>query len=162
LYCRVYGSDVTVVDYKDKFREMYFITIGGVRFQNQMGMYDFHFLGKNNYFGDYQILHDLHSNFKHKTMEGRDTWFYCINKKKMKELADYFPKTKRNLERMSLHTRYKYILLLCKFDDSEKNVKFDRQCIPHDFKQIHYYKTAAPNNDEDSQFDTQSNIYGLS
>lgn len=32
LYCRVYPKDSLLVGYKDKFREMYFITSGGVRF----------------------------------------------------------------------------------------------------------------------------------
>ena len=45
----------------------------------------------------------------------------------MVELASYFPKTKQNLERMSLQNRYKYILLLCKFDDSDKNKRFGKQ-----------------------------------
>jgi len=89
-------------------------------------MYDFHFLKPENYFGDYQILHDLHSNFKHKTMEGKKTWFMCIQKKKMLELASYFPKTEQNLKQKSLLTRYQYILLLCKFDDSEKNKRFGK------------------------------------
>ena len=40
-------------------------------------------------------------------------------------------------------------------------MKFQRQCIPDDFKQIHFYKTAAPQNDEESNVDTASNIYGI-
>lgn len=53
MYCRVYEPDTTIVDYKEKFREMYFITKGGVRFQNKLGMYDFHYLPAFSCFGDY-------------------------------------------------------------------------------------------------------------
>lgn len=92
LYCRIYTPCSEIIQYGDKFPELYLIYKGSVSVQMNT-------VGKNNtlvklpqysYFGDYQILFGMKSQFNYRSNEHHHTYTMCLKKSKFKEiLEDY-------------------------------------------------------------------------
>ena len=67
MYARIYGRGETLVDYRSKFNEIFFIYEGGVSLFSKAKIKDFIFLPQYSFFGDYQLLFDLRSNIVFRT-----------------------------------------------------------------------------------------------
>ena len=130
MFCRIMSPGKIVLNYKSNVKEMYFIRQGIVEIQNNENDSvcqdkPILYLPKYSYFGDYQILMDLKSNLVIKTLDAYpnsnnaskrnnimqeplpEIIFMCVNKEKLKELCELFPKTEENIKARALERRKK-------------------------------------------------------
>jgi len=63
MYCRIYEPGKVLVSYGQKITEMYFISKGSAVFFDQKGVTPFLQLPQYSFFGEYQLMFDLRSNF---------------------------------------------------------------------------------------------------
>lgn len=115
MFCRLSSPGKTLIQYGQKFSELYFISKGSVVLYDQQGVTPFLQLPKHSYFGDYQILFDLRANFtvkvggiieydQEKNKMDR-TFFLCVKEGTFNELCKEFPKSKYVIQKQSLERR---------------------------------------------------------
>ena len=127
MYCRIYTAGKSVISYKSNVKEMYFIRQGIVEVFNNdadeiVANQPILYLPKFSYFGDYQILFNLKSNIRFKTLEHYpedknkakieqlpDIIFMCVSRDKLIEFCDLFPQTAENIKRKSLERRKRFM-----------------------------------------------------
>ena len=117
MFARIYEPDLTIVNYSEKFRQIYFICEGSVTMYNKYLIRDFMLLPQYSIFGDYQIICDLKSNIVYKTAKhAPSTRFMCVTRKVFMNLCDLFPVTAENLKVRGLHKRMHYLKAMERLD----------------------------------------------
>ena len=117
MYARIYQPETTIVQYGQKFGEVFFIREGGVKLFNKFQIKDFMHLPQYSVFGDYQIICDLKSNIVFQTAKlASDTRFMCVSKKVFLNLCELFPVTAENLRHRALLRRLHFIQAMEKLD----------------------------------------------
>jgi len=134
LYSRIYlptdDENDAVIQYGETFPELYMIQEGivlvslkGIGKEN-----DFMVLPTHSYFGDYQILFDLKSQFVYKCESGRNLTCLCLKKNKLKEFMDdyqdarTFYRERAWLRRIEFRRRMKKHQHKLKAKQSQKNL----------------------------------------
>lgn len=106
MYARIYQRGETLVDYRSKFNEIYFIFSGGISLFNKHRVTDFLLLPQYSFFGDYQLLYDLRSNIVFRTSQKfSKTKCMCVKRSVFIKLCEQFPHTAENLKMRSLERR---------------------------------------------------------
>ena len=127
MYCRIYPPEQTIIQYGENFREVFFITEGGVLLYNYFQIQDFMYLPQYSVFGDYQVLYNLKSNIVFKTADQKsDVKFMCVTKKVFMNLCDFFPQTAEKLKYQGLLKRHHYLKFMQKLDQSSVLKAFNR------------------------------------
>mmetsp|Transcript_4810 Transcript_4810/g.4463 ORF Transcript_4810/g.4463 Transcript_4810/m.4463 type:complete len:153 (-) Transcript_4810:304-762(-) len=110
MFARIYPPSTKLVTYKKKFNELFFIQEGEILMFNKFQLNSFMKLPQYSYFGDYQVLYDLHSNIVFKTgTEYQLTRFMCIKKKVFLALCELYPTTAENLRIRALERRFEFM-----------------------------------------------------
>lgn len=124
MFARIYEPDLTIVNYGEKFRQIYFICEGSVTMYNKFLIRDFMILPQYSIFGDYQTICDLKSNIIFKTAKhAPQTRFMCVSRKVFMNLCDLFPVTEDNLKQRSLHKRMHYLKAMERLDRTNPTYK---------------------------------------
>jgi hypothetical protein len=126
MYCRIYEPGRIIIPHGQKFNEIFFISRGSAIFFDPKGVTPFLQLPQYSFFGEYQILFDLRSNFVVKvggrermgdyTDENQRTMFLCAKKKTVERLFDLFPKSKIVIQKRALERRAVFISHLEKLE----------------------------------------------
>jgi hypothetical protein len=122
MFARIYEPDSVIVNYGEKFRQLYFIQEGTVAmYNNNYQITDFMFLPQYSIFGDYQIICDVKSNIIFKTAKySQQTRFMCVSRKVLQNLCDLFPVTAENLKTRGLQKRLHYLKAMLRLDNLAK------------------------------------------
>ena len=124
MFARIYEPDLTIVNYGEKFRQVFFICEGSVTMYNKFLIRDFMLLPQHAIFGDYQVICDLKSNITFKTAKHAPTTrFMCVSKKVFMNLCELFPVTGNNLKERGLKKRMHYLKAMEKLDRLNPNYK---------------------------------------
>jgi len=125
MYCRIYKLDQVVIPHRSTVKEMYFIKMGIVEvFNSETDEIENNkpilYLPKYSYFGDYQILYNLKSNLRFKTikkfpedlrgpLQDQLIYFMCVKAEKLNEFCELFPQTAENIKRKALERRRRFL-----------------------------------------------------
>jgi hypothetical protein len=131
MYCRIYEPGKTIVQHGQKFSEMYFVTRGAAVLYDQKGVTPFLQLPQYSFFGEYQLMFDLRSNFVVKvggkedteTVKQERTTFLCVSQDVFKRLFALFPKSKNVVQRRALERRSVFMQHLAKLEQFLKKKK---------------------------------------
>ena len=86
MYCRIFEPDKVIVRFNQSVEEIFFIKHGQVRVLDKTACNDFLILPEKSWFGDYQVLLQLRSNFCFRAKEGSENVVcMCIDKKTLDE-----------------------------------------------------------------------------
>lgn len=131
MYCRIYEPGKTIVQHGQKFSEMYFVTRGAAVLYDQKGVTPFLQLPQYSFFGEYQLMFDLRSNFVVKvggkedteTVKQERTTFLCVSQDVFKRLFALFPKSKNVVQKRALERRSVFMQHLAKLEQFLKKKK---------------------------------------
>lgn len=115
MYCRIYEPGKTIISHGQKLNEMYFISKGSAVFYDQKGVTPFLQLPQFSFFGEYQLMFDLRSNFvvkvggkedfQKQTAKQDKTTFLCVSQDIFERLFGLFPKSKIVVQKRALERR---------------------------------------------------------
>jgi hypothetical protein len=107
MFCRIYEPGTTIVSHGQKYDEIFFVVQGSALLYDDAGARPFLQLPQHSFFGEYQILWDLRSNFWVK-VGGTDyqrTMFLAIDRETVMRLAELYPKSKLMIQKRGLQRR---------------------------------------------------------
>lgn len=137
MYCRIYEPGKTIISHGQKLNEMYFISKGSAVFYDQKGVTPFLQLPQFSFFGEYQLMFDLRSNFvvkvggkedfQKQTAKQDKTTFLCVSQDIFERLFGLFPKSKIVVQKRALERRRVFMDHLEKLenflDEKQKKMK---------------------------------------
>jgi signal-transduction protein with cAMP-binding, CBS, and nucleotidyltransferase domain len=95
MYCRTYEPDRLIVNYSERIEQVYFIRQGAVRLYDKTGSHDMLMLPERSWFGDYQSILKLRSNFCIRSKEGvSSVVLMCLNQQVLEEAFELFPRSR--------------------------------------------------------------------
>lgn len=124
MFARIYEPDLTIVNYGEKFRQVFFICEGSVTMYNKFLIRDFMLLPQYSIFGDYQVICNLKSNITFKTAQhAPQTRFMCVSRKVFMNLCELFPVTADNIKQRGLVKRMHYLKAMERLDRTNPTYK---------------------------------------
>lgn len=125
MFCRIYEPGTNIMMYGQKYDEIFFIVQGSALMYDELGVKPFLQLPQHSFFGEYQILFDLRSNFWVKVggkVEGdlARTMFLAIDRETVMRLTELYPKSKLMIQKRGLQRR---AVFLQQFDRVKKFTK---------------------------------------
>ena len=118
MYTREFPAGSEIITVGKKFREIFFITMGGVNLYTKQDVI-FMNLTEGTVFGDYQVFYGLNSNMTVRTVIDENvpiSKFMGCERGVVEDLCDLYPKTAENLQQRALEKRHVWMHYMRKAD----------------------------------------------